>query len=376
MSLLSILSLFFLIIPSILPFNLKYPSSFPPESLSHRRLFIKSTLLSSPIFIPLIFPLSSNARVKGSAEYDLEYYLKDLSRSSKQGGESKLSVTPSAKSSDSCRSKSTLTLKGDLPNLALSSFVSSADAMNPGFQARVSSLLSTKGSVLTRTFVSRCGGPWTGVAANDDLSFPSSSSPLDLSRQIVDQRYFDFLCYVLWKVAGEDIGTSVERVKLTRDFGRMIVTSMSPLLPPSSSPSSTLSTTIMSVFTPILSLFLTSGLLETYQVIAGDGQKSKPNDLDPFDAYDDEDFDLGRDVNLVISATRPAWLTSALQINGEDSLFSPDFLAPTLSAALDNTDVAVRPVQTYFIDDTYRPNPTEFFPQSELLQFTFSKKPK
>jgi len=101
----------------------------------------------------------------------------------------------------------------------------------------------------------------------------------------------------------------------------MIVTSMSPLLPPSSSPSSTLSTTIMSVFTPILSLFLTSGLLETYQVIAGDGQKSKPNDLDPFDAYDDEDFDLGRDVNLVISATRPAWLTSALQINGEDSLF-------------------------------------------------------
>ena len=107
----------------------------------------------------------------------------------------------------------------------------------------------------------------------------------------------------------------------------------------------------------------------------GDGRKGRENVFEPFDEFDDEDFEVGREVNLVIEIKRPAWLTSALQINGESSLFSPDFITTTLKESLQGTFVGVRPVQTYFIDDVYRPNPTEYFPTSELLQFTMYKIP-
>ena len=76
---------------------------------------------------------------------------------------------------------------------------------------------------------------------------------------------------------------------------------------------------------------------------------------------------------LFCSIKRPATLTSALQINNEQSLYQPEFVAPVLSSLFAASGVAVRPVQTYFVDSTYRQDPKLFFPDEELLQFTLSK---
>jgi len=81
-------------------------------------------------------------------------------------------------------------------------------------------------------------------------------------------------------------------------------------------------------------------------------------------------------ISLVVSIKRPATLSSALQINGEDSLFSPDFVSPTLKALFTLNNIAVKPVQTYFLDSVYRPDPKQYYPDEQILQFTLASSAK
>jgi len=332
----------------------------------------------------------------------LEYYIKDLTRSTSRSGESSLSTTPAAKSSDSCRTPSTYLLNGQLPTVCINAIISSVSDRSPNFRSLVKEYADAKGDTLTRTFVSRCGGDWMGVSS---MSTSSLVQPFLHTNEgdggghdprggaiIKDQRHFDYLCYLIWKVAGGVVEKSEERLEVLRSAGETInkyintVATPSPPTSLSSIPKNNacLSTTVESAFTPVLTAFVSSNLIESYTLQSGDGL---PRDLPPstssspltpnfkpFDIYDDEDYEVGRDVNMVLEVKKPAWLTSAFQINGENSLFSPSFLSPTLSSSILSTDVSLRPVQSYFIDDTYRPNPTEFYPSSEILQFTFYKK--
>lgn len=381
----------------------------PKWQLSRRTIGLG--LISSPLV--LLYPTQpAQARVKGAAEYDLEYYIKDLTRSVRVGrsrsGESSLSTTPAAQSSDSCRTPSTHLLNGPLPTICINAILSSVSHRSPNFKSLLQEYALAKGDTLTRTFVSRCGGDWIGVSS---MSTSSLVQPFLHEHEhtnetkdgggyeyegghavIKDQRHFDYLCYLIWKVAGGALGKSEERLEVLRSAGetinKYITTVTTPNPPTSLSPTTKnnacLSTTVESAFTPVLTAFVSSNLIESYTLQSGDGKarsaspstsSSPPTpNFKPFDVYDDEDYDVGRDVNMVLEVKKPAWLTSALQINGENSLFSPSLLSPTLSSSILETEVSLRPVQSYFIDDTYRPNPTEFYPSSEILQFTFYKK--
>lgn len=57
---------------------------------------------------------------------------------------------------------------------------------------------------------------------------------------------------------------------------------------------------------------------------------------------------------LARSFLQPATLTSALQINNEQSLFQPEFFAPAISQCFLAHNLSVKPVQTYFVDSVYR----------------------
>jgi hypothetical protein len=79
-------------------------------------------------------------------------------------------------------------------------------------------------------------------------------------------------------------------------------------------------------------------------------------------------------VDCLISIFRPATLGASLQITGEGSRFSPEFVGTTLTALLD-AEFGIRArYETYFVDQEYRANPKDFFPNEQLLQFTLTKK--
>ena len=63
----------------------------------------------------------------------------------------------------------------------------------------------------------------------------------------------------------------------------------------------------------------------------GTDDGSKPS-ASAFDSYDDEDLTTGRDVNFLLSLDRPTTLGASLQITGESSRFTPEWVGPMLMA--------------------------------------------
>ena len=91
-----------------------------------------------------------------------------------------------------------------------------------------------------------------------------------------------------------------------------------------------------------------------------------------FDGLDDDDIALGSSVDCLVSIYEPAILSGALQITGEGSRFSPDYVGQTLSAVWGAAGILAKE-ETYFVDSMYRPNPKDFFPDERLVQFTLKK---
>lgn len=84
----------------------------------------------------------------------------------------------------------------------------------------------------------------------------------------------------------------------------------------------------------------------------------------------DEALADGGTVDFLVSVLEPVTLGSALQITGEQSRFSPDLIGPTLAALWEDKAGLSCTWETYFVDSTYRPNPKDFFPNEQLLQYT------
>jgi hypothetical protein len=66
-------------------------------------------------------------------------------------------------------------------------------------------------------------------------------------------------------------------------------------------------------------------------------------------------------------------LTSSLQIVGEQSRFIPEFIGTTIAAMWRKEMGCKVEYETYFVDEEYRPNPKDYFPTEQLLQFTIRK---
>ena len=200
-----------------------------------------------------------------------------------------------------------------------------------------------------------------------------------VEESVEDEYYFDVTSYSLYRIAGELIPSDyVLRDKWVREVGREIYASMKRegIVSKDGSKDGKLTGTIPALI-QILDYFQSSGFIKGYRL--GEKNDDVRTGTNIFDEYDDEDVDSGTSVNLLLSIFRPATLGSSLQITGEGSRFSADFISPTIAALWEDQlggKLSKIEFEGYFVDEEYRPNPKDFFPDEQLLQFTLSPSKK
>jgi hypothetical protein len=119
-----------------------------------------------------------------------------------------------------------------------------------------------------------------------------------------------------------------------------------------------------------LSIFATSRFCKSFRM----GESSSAADPAApsfFDDYDDEALQAGATVNCLVSVFEPATLGASLQITAEQSRFAPEYVAPTLAAVWESAGIKAT-WETFFVDNEYRPNPKDYFPNEQLIQFSLS----
>jgi hypothetical protein len=120
----------------------------------------------------------------------------------------------------------------------------------------------------------------------------------------------------------------------------------------------------------VLDAFKNAGFCQEYRIRGDDSRDAS----DPvFDELDDDGLQAGGTVDCLVSILEPATLGASLQITGEQSRFGPDFVGGTLAALWEAAGVKCS-WETFFVDPVYRPNPKDYFPNEQLLQYTLSKK--
>lgn len=358
------------------------------RSFLRHTLTLTSTGFSMAAAIGAASPLPANA-VKGAAEYDLEYYLRDIFLGNKPEG------NVPASSTTSIPPRLPRTLRGafiaNLIDDELSSCIPLQELSKltripiPSLSHDVQTLRDKVQSAF------RVSHPW-----NEEL--------------VRDEYFFDLTCYAVWKIAAAVIPNDyAKRDLFARNVGRSVVDaiisqsggrrssgigdgnnvlsdkSVEALRSSSSSGRATTSASSCSlthtvpIILEILNLFQSSGYCSGYRI--GDDDKSSINYYDSrrstgssssttkvviFDNLDDEEISTqGGSVNCLVSIYDPATLGSALQITGEGSRFVPDFVGTTLAALWErmlNGDSeggggVVINFESYFVDPIYRPNP-------------------
>lgn len=114
----------------------------------------------------------------------------------------------------------------------------------------------------------------------------------------------------------------------------------------------------------IMNLFQSCEYFKSYRL----GEKDQ---IVLFDEYNDNDLRLGATVNCLVSVFEPASLGASLQITGEQSRFTPEFVVVMLAAMWEAAGIKVS-YETYFVDNEYQQNPKDFFPNEKLLQFSLN----
>ena len=328
------------------------------ETSPMRRSFVATTAAS---FASLVVPTPpANAaqqqpRVKGAAEYDLEYYMRDLVRGNTKEGNLPASAPPPAPPSR--------TLKGPLLPLLLDNDFTD-QCIPVKVLAQVSGRSASDVAALAKDY-------------RDKSSKAFASKAQWKVADISDQYFFDLTAYALWRTAAELIPDYVKRDKFAKEVGRGIYSEAAKagllkkkalILDSSDAPLGPLTGTIPAII-ELLELYKASGFVSRYQ-LGGEDETRRGKNV--FDELDDDDIASGSSVDCLVSIYEPAILSGALQITGEGSRFAPDYVGQTLSAAWEAAGILAKE-ETYFVDSVYRPNPKDFFPDERLIQFTLKK---
>ena len=327
------------------------PALQDESSEIERRSFLSVPLSSSLILAG--FPSGANA-TKGAAEYDLEYYMRDLFMGNKKEGNLPVSNAPPA--------SPPRTLSEPLLPLLLDDELQSSLPIQE--LARV-----TKFS--TFTIAEQVSAYRMKVAPAFKASHPWQKE------SVSDEYYFDLTCYALWKVASATIQDYSMRDTFVRSIGSRYLNELAQreFLSKQSidilNKNSNRLTDLIPCVVEVLDLFKSTSYCSSYRL----GDK---NDEGPvFDELDDEEISSqggGGSVNCLVSIFDPATLGGALQITGEGSRFSPDFVGPTLAALFERVEHCTVNFESYFVDPVYRPNPKDFFPNERFYQFTIARK--
>lgn len=336
-----------------------------------RRLFLSTTLplipaLSSPKPVSATIDstcalASSTPRVKGAAEYDLEYYLRDLWSGNKREGSITQSKPPPTPPPRKLGGGSSFNLVTYLLNDGCTSeclAVSELSKLANIEPVKLTSQIKDMRDKVSKSFYSK--SPWN-------------------QESVLDEYYFDMTSYALFRVASSSIPDDYKlRDKWIRSVGNQLYNQakatnllLSPTQTFGEKQREPVLTDSIPTLIQALDLFQSINFIESYRL----GEKGSGRTYDNiFDTYDNQDFEMKQSVNCLISVTRPATMGSALQITGEGSRFIPDFISPTIAALFEDIlggKVTVE-WESYFVDSQYRPNPKDFFPDEILLQLTLT----
>jgi hypothetical protein len=316
-----------------------------PSKPETRRAFISTTIEGAVISASLWSVASQDAlAAKGAAEYDLEYYIRDLIGGNAKEGNIEASKRPPAPPPRTLGGPLLPLLLNDdcslscIPTQALLQEAKGIDSSS------ITNKMNEYRDKASRSFAARA--PWK-------------------EEHVSDQYYFDVTSYALWRTAADLIPDYVQRDLFARNVGRDIYQQAVKLglLKSIVSNGSTLTSTIP-VVKEILNLFQSSKYCKSFRL----GEKEQTT---IFDEYDYEDLASGATINCLVSVYEPASLGASLQITGEQSRFTPEFVGVTLAAMWETAGIKVS-YETYFVDNEYRPNPKDYFPNEQLLQFSLS----
>lgn len=197
-----------------------------------------------------------------------------------------------------------------------------------------------------------------------------------LVAEVSDQYYFDLTSYALWRTASDLLPNYRDRDDFLRELGRQLYEKLKDgglLKPMSGGKGSAVST--LDTVSRALQLLMEQGYCKGYRLgesLPPSAAKGKALESFPlFDELDDDALAAGASVNALVSVFEPATLGASLQITGEQSRFSPDFVGPLLAAVWEEAGLSGT-WETFFVDPEYRPNPKDYFPNEQLLQFSLT----
>jgi hypothetical protein len=295
---------------------------------------------------------------RGAAELDFEFYVRDLIGGNKKEGNIQasavLTVGPPR------------TLSGRLLPVLLDEKCSPNCAPSRALIEQVQQRTGLDPSIIAQDVERRV----QDLRERSSRSFRIRAPWVD--EGVADQYYFDFTSYALWRTAADLLPDYLDRDKFVRKTGRLIYERMlsEGIVKPILDTKGGFLTGVIPQTFEVLEAFKKAGFCKDYR-IRGDDSKD-PSDA-VFDDLDDESLAAGGTVDCLVSVFEPATLGASLQITGEQSRFGPDFVGSTLAALWEAAGVKSS-WETFFVDPEYRPNPKDYFPNEQLLQYTLSKK--
>jgi hypothetical protein len=384
--------------------------------LSRRRIFLEQSVrgVVGVVTLPITTTITATATLstrpepasaaRGAAELDLEFYVRDLIGGNKKEGNILPSVLPNPLPPPR-------TLGTPLLPLLLN------DACSP-------SCIPTQALLEGRPFITASTVEESVKSYRTKASRSFASRTTWQEDHVSDQYYFDLTAYALWRTAADLIPNYVDRDVFARTLGRKLyrqlkadirlgggstsggVSNTSSIQKSSDGDNHPLQDSMPEIL-QILDQFKASGYCTGYRIRTQDSKenmasssdnKSKsnrkgggsgipspsdtagaaaaaaqlPQDL-VFDDLDEESLAIGLSVDCLVSVYDPASLGASLQITGEQSRFSPDYVGATLAAAWEAVGIQSS-WEILFVDPVYRPNPKDYYPNEQLYQFTLSKK--
>ena len=339
---------------ALLVLCLDYSTPLNNDGIVSRRQLVASGLVASGAWSANP-ELSSAAR--GAAELDFEFYMRDLVGGNKKEGNIQASAPPTLAPPRQ--------LNGPLPSLLLNNDCTPSCL---AVQALLQQLKKTTGKsedTLAREIQNRV----EEYRQKSSRSF-RARAPWQ-TEDISDQYFFDFTSYALWRTAADMLPDYVERNNFVRNMGKMIYERLlsDKLIQPVSVKSNDVLVSTTPSALEILTVFKSSGFCKDYR-IRGDDTKDPSDPV--FDELDNESLLAGGTTDCLVSVFEPATLGASLQITGEQSRFAPEFVGTTIAAMWETAAIRSAYV-TFFVDPEYRPNPKDYFPNEQLIQYTLSK---
>lgn len=349
------------------------------RNISRRHWFQSFAILNAPAILSVTStPEAAGAVGQNQAVYDLQFYLRDLLQGNNVQGNLPASKPPTPPAPPR-------TLTGPLIPFLLNNecTVTCIPAQE------LSKFLPTGSS--SETASSNLVSDTMNMFRTNAIKAGYGSSRPWLSEDVSDEYYFDLTCYALWRTAASLLPSSTARDRFARNIGRALYNEMkrihivdndeelngntrSDVTLISTKSSTQLSAAILPKLYSILNAFQSAQYIQSYRVTRDESYSLTDNEP-LFDDIDDEDYyDKENSLNFLVGLYNPASIQAALQITGEGSRFIPDFVGCTIAAMLeDSVQATTVTYESYFVDPQYRPNPKDYFPNEQLLQFTFMK---